>query len=106
MTLIVFQSYRDSLRLACEPGRAGEYGWVNWTVAPDTKDIVYYQSFNGFSMGWKIRVVNEGDAMNRAAARLLPGQEETLLLLFALLLSLRENLTTTHQLRACSFRHY
>ena len=37
------QDYRNSLDLACETGRNAEFGWVNWTVAEDTPDLVYYQ---------------------------------------------------------------
>ena len=33
-------------------------------MAPETPPLVYYQSYNGFGLGWKIRVVNEGDEMS------------------------------------------
>ena len=59
-----FWDYYETLRLACVPGRAAEYGWVNWTVAHDTPDLVYYQSYEEFGLGWKIHVVNEGQAFS------------------------------------------
>lgn len=61
-----FQDYKSSLDLACEPHRSVEYGWVNWTVQTDTPDLVYYQSFNGFGLGWKIHVVDEGEEINHS----------------------------------------
>ena len=59
-----FQEYFETLELACDTGRKDEYGWVNWTVAASTPKLVYYQSYNGFGMGWQIHVVNEGDPIN------------------------------------------
>ena len=38
-----------------------EYGWVNWTVGQDTPDLVYYQSFYAYGIGWKINVLDEGE---------------------------------------------
>ena len=67
--MLFFQDYRGSLDLACETGRNSEYGWVNWTVGAETPDVVYYQSYNGFGLGWKIRVVNEGDEMRISGAQ-------------------------------------
>ena len=32
-------------------------------MAANTPNLVYYQSYNGFGMGWQIHVVNEGDPM-------------------------------------------
>jgi hypothetical protein len=46
------------------PGREKEYGWVNWTVAVDTPDLVYYQSYLDFGLGWKINVLDEGEVPN------------------------------------------
>ena len=70
------QEYYNTLSLACEPGRNAEYGWVNWTVHNDTPPLVYYQSYQDFGLGWKIHVVNEGEAFNSAndlgAKTLLP----------------------------------
>ena len=47
--------------MACEENRKFSYGWVNWTVAENTPDLVYYQSFNQYGMGWKIHVLDEGE---------------------------------------------
>jgi len=35
-----FDAYLDSLKLSCENGNAG---LLNWTVAEETPDLVYYQ---------------------------------------------------------------
>ena len=61
-----FQEYFNTLELACANGRKDEYGWVNWTVAANTPNLVYYQSYNGFGMGWQVHVVNEGDPIGGA----------------------------------------
>ena len=61
-----FREYFNTLELACANGRKDEYGWVNWTVAAHTPSLVYYQSYNGFGMGWQIHVVNEGDPIGAA----------------------------------------
>ena len=42
------------------------YGWVNWTVAADTPDVVYYQSFYAYGLGWKIHVLDEGEEPDAA----------------------------------------
>eukprot|EP00095_Tigriopus_kingsejongensis_P006476 maker-scaffold598_size127767-snap-gene-0.16 protein:Tk06476 transcript:maker-scaffold598_size127767-snap-gene-0.16-mRNA-1 annotation:"conserved hypothetical protein" len=68
-----FMDYRDTLRKACEPGRDYEYGWVNWTVRLDTPDLVYYQSYTGWKMGWKIHVVNEGEVSSADRLALTAG---------------------------------
>ena len=34
---------------------------MNWTVAAETPDTVYYQSFKAYGLGWKIKVLNEGE---------------------------------------------
>jgi hypothetical protein len=39
---------------------------VNWTVATDTPDLVYYQSFLDYGLGWKIHVLDEGEEPNSA----------------------------------------
>ncbi|CAB4057561.1 unnamed protein product [Lepeophtheirus salmonis] len=51
-----FKEYKRTLRLACTEGREQEYGWVNWTVDHNTPDLLYYQSFADYAMGWKIHV--------------------------------------------------
>ena len=35
-------------------------------MAANTPNLVYYQSYNGFGMGWQIHVVNEGDPIGGA----------------------------------------
>merc|ERR1711935_300904 len=55
-----FQEYSGTLQLACEKGRQF-YGWVNWTVAENTPDLLYYQSYKEYGMGWKIHVLDEGE---------------------------------------------
>lgn len=35
-----FEDYMKTLHLECEPG---EPAYLNWTVAMDTPDLVYYQ---------------------------------------------------------------
>ena len=64
----LFQEYYNTLSLACEPGRNADYGWVNWTVHNETPSLVYYQSYKDFGLGWKIHVVNEGEAINTASS--------------------------------------
>ena len=39
---------------------------MNWTVAQDTSDLVYYQSYFGYGMGWKIHVLDEGEEPNKS----------------------------------------
>ena len=79
-----FSDYRSSLQLACEPGREGQYGWVNWTVQMDTPSLLYYQSFNGFGLGWKIHVINEGDPASKASKVSLSAYVVILVLFFQL----------------------
>lgn len=35
-------------------------------MAANTPNLVYYQSYNGFGMGWQVHVVNEGDPIGGA----------------------------------------
>jgi hypothetical protein len=37
--------YYNSLEVVCEGGYMHQYGLLNWTVASDTPDLVYYQSY-------------------------------------------------------------
>ncbi len=39
---------------------------MNWTVTQDTADLVYYQSYFGYGMGWKIHVLDEGEEPNKS----------------------------------------
>ena len=61
-----FEDYYNTLQLACEQERRNMFGWVNWTVSQDTPDLVYYQSFYAYGLGWKIHVLNEGEEPNSA----------------------------------------
>ena len=82
-----FREYFNTLELACANGRKDEYGWVNWTVAAHTPSLVYYQSYNGFGMGWQIHVVNEGDPIGGAQATVAASS-----LIIAILVALAEAL--------------
>ncbi|KAL4149249.1 hypothetical protein QTP88_003230 [Uroleucon formosanum] len=65
-----FNAFLDSLKLSCENGNVG---LLNWTVAEETPDLVYYQSYSQTFVGWKIHVVDPGykwnDDKNAAASR-------------------------------------
>ena len=39
------RAYRHSLEVVCERGSRDNYGLLNWTVAQNTPDLVYYQSY-------------------------------------------------------------
>lgn len=52
-----FEEFKKTLHLFCEPG---EPAYLNWTVAEDTPDLVYYQCFTHNFLGWKIHVVDPG----------------------------------------------
>ncbi|KAF2359543.1 DOMON domain [Trinorchestia longiramus] len=52
-----FEEYRSSLYKDCEDGKPG---YLEWTVAKDTPDLVYYQCFTHRNLGWKIHVKNPG----------------------------------------------
>ncbi|CAB3361583.1 Hypothetical predicted protein [Cloeon dipterum] len=53
-----FESFFETLKLECEPG---EPAILNWTVAMDTPDTVYYQCYTHNNLGWKIQVKNPGE---------------------------------------------
>ncbi|KAI5706345.1 hypothetical protein M8J75_007174 [Diaphorina citri] len=55
-----FEDYFLTLRLDCQPG---EPAYLNWTVAQETPDLVYYQCYSHNNLGWKIHVVNPGDSL-------------------------------------------
>ncbi|XP_037029296.1 protein Skeletor, isoforms B/C isoform X1 [Bradysia coprophila] len=57
-----FDEYFKTLDLHCEPG---EPAFLNWTVAMDTPDLLYYQCFMQRNLGWKINVVNPGQTSQR-----------------------------------------
>ncbi|XP_055697831.1 protein Skeletor, isoforms B/C isoform X2 [Phlebotomus papatasi] len=52
-----FEAYKETLYLDCENNK--EPGYLNWTVAQDTPDLVYYQCYTHKNLGWKIHVVNQ-----------------------------------------------
>ncbi|XP_025413670.1 protein Skeletor, isoforms B/C-like isoform X2 [Sipha flava] len=56
-----FQAFFDSLKLSCEEGNPDI---LNWTVAEETPDLVYYQSYSQTNVGWKIHVVDPGYKWN------------------------------------------
>ena len=56
-----FREYFNSLEVVCERGSKDNYGLLNWTVAEETDDIVYYQSYTHEGLGWKIRVLSPGE---------------------------------------------
>lgn len=54
-----FEEFKKTLKLECEPnGKPGEF---TWTPDKDTPDVVYYQCFTHYFLGWKIMVRNKGD---------------------------------------------
>ena len=44
-TIYTCRDYKETLEVVCEKGSRDKYGLLNWTVAQDTDDIVYYQSY-------------------------------------------------------------
>ncbi|KAJ6637834.1 Protein Skeletor, isoforms B/C [Pseudolycoriella hygida] len=57
-----FEEYLKTLELQCEPG---ESAFLNWTVAMNTPDLLYYQCYMQRNLGWKINVVNPGQTSQR-----------------------------------------
>ncbi|XP_038117361.1 protein Skeletor, isoforms B/C isoform X2 [Culex quinquefasciatus] len=54
-----FEDYMKTLYLACDETDSPPV-YLNWTVADDTPDMVYYQCYTHRNLGWKIHVVNPG----------------------------------------------
>ncbi|XP_063369261.1 protein Skeletor, isoforms B/C isoform X2 [Cydia amplana] len=52
-----FEAYMKTLQLECNEG---EPGVLNWTVAEETPDLVYYQCYTHNNLGWKIHVLDPG----------------------------------------------
>ncbi|XP_014365174.2 protein Skeletor, isoforms B/C [Papilio machaon] len=52
-----FEDYMKTLQLECNEG---EPAVLNWTVAHETPDLVYYQCYTHNNLGWKIHVVDPG----------------------------------------------
>jgi len=65
-----FKEYFESLEVVCERGSKDNYGLLNWTVAEETDDIVYYQSYTHEGLGWKIRVLSPGESASISSMRL------------------------------------
>ncbi|XP_037295975.1 protein Skeletor, isoforms B/C isoform X1 [Manduca sexta] len=55
-----FEEYMQTLQLECNNG---EPAALNWTVAHETPDLVYYQCYTHNNLGWKIHVVDPGTAV-------------------------------------------
>ena len=41
----LFRDYQATLEVVCEKGSRDNYGLLNWTVAQETDDLVYYHSY-------------------------------------------------------------
>uniref|UniRef100_A0A2A4J7G6 DM13 domain-containing protein n=1 Tax=Heliothis virescens TaxID=7102 RepID=A0A2A4J7G6_HELVI len=52
-----FEEYMNTLQLECNEG---EPAVLNWTVAHETPDLLYYQCYTHNNLGWKIHVVDPG----------------------------------------------
>ena len=39
------RDYQATLEVVCEKGSRDNYGLLNWTVAQETDDLVYYHSY-------------------------------------------------------------
>ncbi|KAL4706946.1 hypothetical protein ACJJTC_005215 [Scirpophaga incertulas] len=61
-----FEEYRRTLQLECGPGLPA---LLNWTVAHETPDLVYYQCYTHNNLGWKIHVVEAGTKVQLAGER-------------------------------------
>ncbi|CAK1540895.1 unnamed protein product [Leptosia nina] len=60
-----FEEYVQTLQLECNEG---EPAVLEWTVALETPDLLYYQCYTHNNLGWKIHVVDPGTPIP------LPGQ--------------------------------
>ncbi|XP_047526144.1 protein Skeletor, isoforms B/C isoform X1 [Pieris napi] len=60
-----FEDYLQTLQLECNEG---EPAVLEWTVAHETPDLLYYQCYTHNNLGWKIHVVDPGTQIH------LPGQ--------------------------------
>ncbi|KAH7942278.1 hypothetical protein HPB49_022611 [Dermacentor silvarum] len=56
-TATTADEYKKSVRKTCEHGDPGRF---TWTPDANTPDLVYYQCFTHFYLGWKIVVTNKG----------------------------------------------
>lgn len=65
-----FADYKKTLTLQCDQG---EPAILNWTVAMDTPNEVYYQCYTHNNLGWKIHVVDAGYHSQRNSKNLSAG---------------------------------
>ncbi|XP_052749030.1 protein Skeletor, isoforms B/C [Galleria mellonella] len=63
-----FEDYMKTLQLECN---SGEPAVLNWTVAHETPDLVYYQCYTHNNLGWKIHVVDPGTPVPTPGSRSL-----------------------------------
>ncbi|XP_041985293.1 protein Skeletor, isoforms B/C isoform X3 [Aricia agestis] len=80
-----FEQYMETLQLECEPG---EPSVLNWTVAHETPDLLYYQCYTHNNLGWKIHVVDPGTPIP------LPGDKSAITNMATPLLSLSLSLVS------------
>lgn len=57
-----FEEYVKTLKLECEDG---DPAILNWTVAQDTPNLLYYQCYTHNNLGFKIHVVDPGQTSHR-----------------------------------------
>lgn len=57
--------YKRTLHLECEDGQPGV---MNWTVPMDAPDLLFYQCYTHRNLGWKIIVLNPGEALPDASS--------------------------------------
>ncbi|XP_077513967.1 protein Skeletor, isoforms B/C-like [Amblyomma americanum] len=50
-----WEDFKQSLNLQCDVGQPGTF---TWTLDKDTPDVVYYQCFTHYYLGWKIMVTD------------------------------------------------
>ncbi|KAG8222980.1 hypothetical protein J437_LFUL002703 [Ladona fulva] len=55
-----FEAYFNTLRLECDDNDVNGPAYLNWTVAEETPDLLYYQCYTHNNLGWKIHVVDPG----------------------------------------------
>ncbi|XP_045780511.1 protein Skeletor, isoforms B/C isoform X2 [Maniola jurtina] len=65
-----FEDYMKTLKLECSEG---EPAVLNWTVAHETPDLVYYQCYTHNNLGWKIHVVDPGTQIH------IPGDKSAII---------------------------
>lgn len=66
ITTETFEDYMMTLKLECSPGVPAI---LNWTVAHETPDLVYYQCYTHNNLGWKIHVVDPGTKLPHLISR-------------------------------------